>query len=668
MHWADGLDLDELLAPPTALGAPAPTRSSAQPRAPATASNELAARDVMDDLSWIDDLLDEESDFGPRSGGGGGSRNSRGGGRDRGQPQERFGESDDARSLRISIGRAARAGEHTKVIHLSRKWNRKGFAPESSVSWAALKACAASGAWEVASAIIEELEREQMELTPVHYECALRACDRHARWQEALAILNRAQEAGVRPNVGALECVLRACSKADQYEMVGVVWEMLRRESRREPFPLRPDIRTYNTLMRALTGGFDKGRNGNRERGERARRVLEAYDEAIAIGLAPDAPALKHALRAADIVGDDERALSLLEQWRDSGYPAEVLPYSNAMSACARNGKVAVVLRLLAQMRDDGLRPTSYCFNSALVACSKSGQLYRALSILSDMEAGEAGETPTVHSYAALLRACSMQADCRSGTQLLQRMRRSDIAPTAVHYGLVINACSRCGEHSRVTRLLGEMESRGLQPDLATFTTVIAAAAAMNQLNKALSLIDRMYELGISPDVATFNVLLQVCDRQGKHAEMVQLLDAMPALGAQPNVVNYNTAIRALGRNGDVAGVRTLMDKMRDRDLYVNISTYRAAINGTCDAGELSAAEGLLDELEHAGLTADLAIQHSILTTISAELLPAMERRLDASLPDVVRRHRSYQWYHATKDDGSRGRGRSRPRKPRPRP
>ena len=40
MHWADGLDLDELLAPPTALGAPAPTGSSAQPPAHATAPTD----------------------------------------------------------------------------------------------------------------------------------------------------------------------------------------------------------------------------------------------------------------------------------------------------------------------------------------------------------------------------------------------------------------------------------------------------------------------------------------------------------------------------------------------------------------------------------------------------------------------------------------------------
>ena len=73
------------------------------------------------------------------------------------------------------------------------------------------------------------------------------------------------------------------------------------------------------------------------------------------------------------------RALDLLDESRAAGAPADVLSYGNAMSACARNGRVGNVLQLLDKMRADGLQPNAFCYNSALIACTRASRLPQVL-------------------------------------------------------------------------------------------------------------------------------------------------------------------------------------------------------------------------------------------------------------------------------------------------
>jgi pentatricopeptide repeat domain-containing protein 1 len=276
----------------------------------------------------------------------------------------------------------------------------------------------------------------------------LRACDRKERWQEALALLSRMSDAGLRPTLLGLESALRCCSKAGQLDMAIAVWDMLRTEMAHPTDPLRPSIRTYNTLMRTLADRTGSGSRDVRRR-KATTAVLEAFDEACAQGLPLDDAAYKHALRACDLLGDADRALELFDGYRAAGFRPDVLVFSNVMSACARTGRMEQVFNLLSEMRAAGLQPNAFCYNSGMIAATRAHRLPQALQLLREME-GEAHVSPTKHTYAALLRACSAAGDWRTALQLLRRMERMGIEFEAVHYGLAINACSRAGENSKV--------------------------------------------------------------------------------------------------------------------------------------------------------------------------------------------------------------------------
>jgi pentatricopeptide repeat domain-containing protein 1 len=244
--------------------------------------------------------------------------------------------------------------------------------------------------------MINDMEEAKLELTANHYECVLRACDRKERWQESLALLTRMREAGLRPSATAIECVLRCCAKGMQTDMVVAVWELMRTEIAHLTEPLRPTIRTYNTLMGALTGGVGNTQP-DAERKKGAAAVLNAFDEARAARLLFEDTTYRHAFRACDLLGKSDRALDLLMEYRADGFIPDVLTYSNVMSACARAGRVDNAIQLMREMREEGLQPNAFCYNSAMVAATKANRLSQALQLMQEMEK-DAGVAPTKHT------------------------------------------------------------------------------------------------------------------------------------------------------------------------------------------------------------------------------------------------------------------------------
>ena len=60
-------------------------------------------------------------------------------------------------------------------------------------------------------------------------------------------------------------------------EQVEAVWEVLRAEVANPSAPLRPPMRTYNTLMRALSGGIGPKRvdgNKNKQKRKRSQKTI----------------------------------------------------------------------------------------------------------------------------------------------------------------------------------------------------------------------------------------------------------------------------------------------------------------------------------------------------------------------------------------------------------
>ena len=505
--------------------------------------------------------------------------------------------------------------------------------------------------------------------------------------------------------------------------MIRTIWRHLREETTADAEPLVPSSRTYNALMRSLgPSAADAGRSSAADRRAGARDVIDAFEEAVALGVEVDHSMYKHALRACDLTGEWRRAIALLEDMLDAGCVRDrearsrremdtlALPSpvpagtrrrcSHTRMSCPRARATGARRRCSASstrcappgcsqthsattLRSRRVRARVSSASRCVFLgrwrrrCARRDRTeieLRSVDLASPRSRRETATgdylhqdsedaAPTVHTYTALLRACAPAGACRDAMRLLREMGESDeISPLPIHFNCAIEACSRGEEPRKVTNLLRQMEGRGLTPDLKAFTTAISACAKANQLNKAISITARMYQLEVSPDVATYNVLLQCCDRMGRLDELTELVDTMPKLGVEPNLVNYNTAVRALARGGRTGAAAKVISTMADRGVAPEYSTYRQAINGSCDGGHLEAGVAYLDQLRAAGFEPDYAVKYALLSTcarVDAEAGPFLETNLGMSIDEALAKGPP-RLRRVPAPPGERGRGRGR--------
>jgi len=92
-----------------------------------------------------------------------------------------------------------------KVLNMMGKWRRRGYGAEAALYRAALRAAAQEGAWQVAAALLNDLEASDFEASTELYELAIRACDQKKKWQEAVALLERMEQRAVPLSCRAFE-------------------------------------------------------------------------------------------------------------------------------------------------------------------------------------------------------------------------------------------------------------------------------------------------------------------------------------------------------------------------------------------------------------------------------------------------------------------------------
>lgn len=255
------------------------------------------------------------------------------------------------------------------------------------------------------------------------------------------------------------------------------------------------------------------------------------------------------------------RALAVLREMNDQGFPPNLLNFGAAIGVCAKKGGGSdAALAVMRAIRKRGLEPDVVCYNAAITACAKSHKLKEAFD-------------------------------------LLREMREQDLPPNEVTCNAAIDACAKAGEYMMARQLLQEMRTLGLEPSEKSYGPAIHACAKGNCWVAALELLDEMQRYGVPPNLHSFSSAINACAMSGRVQESLKLLQTMRSLGLQPNQICYSTVIKGCHKSKDFKTALDIIDQMKQEGLNPDDITYHVLMNLFRAAGRSEQVAALQAEM-----------------------------------------------------------------------
>ena len=326
--------------------------------------------------------------------------------------------------------------------------------------------------------------------------------------------------------------------------------------------------------------------------------------------------------------GQSSKAVALLETMTKHGLEPDVITYTMAINAFAKNGQWREALQMLNQMRQGGgSNPTSSATSSAT-----SNAMTRAIpgsildsnlsspaesAALAEFEsgsgsgsgpgsdlvaAGPVGVEPNVFTMNALIRALGNGGEwVRALEMLLKTMPDEGLTPNTVSFNTALSACAQAGQWEKALMLMTEMRERKLLPGEGLHTpprtynhdhtsnflpTLVRPAFA-------LATSTHLPPPSLPQDVITYNTCISAMNKgeppQWDYA--VKLLHEMGTVEPpiSPNVVTYGSAMSACAKAGKWEKALELMDEMQAAKppIVPNTVCYSTIISAFATAGEV---------------------------------------------------------------------------------
>ena len=274
-------------------------------------------------------------------------------------------------TLGIALGVCARADHHSSLPNAERdphsplpnsslpNWQTAlrllSEAPRVAVDVqcfdAAIRACASSGRWRDALALLEEIERRGLKPTVHSFTGAINAQKQDGRWRTSVELLQRMKALGLKLDSHALSAALGVCGAAGEWRVaLKILQGMGRHEIQVNSYHLEPVVRSCTNA------------------GEWARALaLVAYFEERGIELSSEAR--DAALCACAKGGEGRRALQILE----GAHAPDSRMYGSTIVALGAQDECELAMRVLKQAEQAGAA-SAKCYNAAVGALEQAGR------------------------------------------------------------------------------------------------------------------------------------------------------------------------------------------------------------------------------------------------------------------------------------------------------
>ncbi|KAK6115765.1 hypothetical protein DH2020_008034 [Rehmannia glutinosa] len=296
-----------------------------------------------------------------------------------------------------------------------------------------------------------------------------------------------------------------------------------------------------------------------------------------------------------------------LFQWAGSqmGYRHSFDVYYTLIDKAGAVKEFKIIDRLLLQMKEEGIVLKESIFIMIMRHYGRAGLPGQATRLLFDMRSTFSCE-PTFKSYNVVLDVL-LAGNCpKVAPNVIYEMLSKGISPTVFTFARVMKALCMVNEVDSACSLLRDMTKHGCVPNSIVYQTLIHALFVASRVNDALKLLEEMFLMGCTPDVNTFNdVIIGLCRVDRVH-EAAKLVDRMLVRGFAPDDITYGVLMQGLCKTGQVDEARVLLKRVPNP----NVALFNTLINGD---GQVQEALELFRNMSSKGCKADIFTFNSLI-------------------------------------------------------
>ncbi|XAR53932.1 hypothetical protein NMG60_11028875 [Bertholletia excelsa] len=389
---------------------------------------------------------------------------------------------------------------------------------------------ARSRAFEPLETLLTELQNSNIKSGENLFIIVIRNYGIASKPKHALRTFLRIKDFGLQPSVRSFNTLLNALTQNKQYELVHVLFKNCRRK-----FNIIPNVFTCNILIKGLCKNNDI---------ENAIRVL---DEIPGMGLIPNVVTYTTILGGYVSRGDMVGAKKVFDEILDRGWLPDATTYTILMDGFCKQGRLLEAVKVMDDMEENGVEPNDVTYGVMIEAYCEDKKSGEALNLLNDML--EKKYIPSSALCCKMIDVLCKEGKVEEASDLWKKLLKKNCTPDNAITSTLIHWLCKMGKIWEARKLFNEFE-KGSIPSLLTYNTLIAGMCERGELQEAGRLWDDMVEKKCKPNTFTYNMLIEGFCKVGNPRGGVRALEEMLDKGCSPNKSTYFILMESLANSG----------------------------------------------------------------------------------------------------------------------
>eukprot|EP00435_Cladocopium_sp_Y103_P040272 s1138_g10.t3 len=364
----------------------------------------------------------------------------------------------------------------------------------------------------------ERISAVRLQPTLISFNASISCCEKASRWQFARSLLQNAGLVRLAPNVITYSAAISACEKAAEWQQALMLFEELCLES------LQPNVVTLGALVSSC------------ESASAWRQGLRIFKNLQACLVQPNAIVYNASISAC-AKADRPEALILLAELENNG-ASNVVSYSAAMGACGWQQAID----LLRRMDERRIMGNLILYSAAISACARQGRWRESLALMTEALAHHL--QLDMVTEAATISACKMHGEWPRALRLVDGMRLNAFPAYVIAVNSAISCCDQVSEWQQALQLVDGVEEAA-QPQMITYNSAISSCQKAMLWPPVLQLLSSALTALLQPTVVTFNACMSACrgrrgDQLAQWPVAMQLAIGMVQWSFKPSLVSLD--------------------------------------------------------------------------------------------------------------------------------